>query len=189
MEAARLYGLGLKLVIRGAPGPSAVFLVIVAVTVAMPILQVWLARELLNGLADANRTGSGFGRDLLVPTLLYVATIVVPAALVPASTVINSIIEDRAVPMVDREIMRAAAGLPDLTRIERPAFHDEVRLLGQVVSVLPYLLYVAQSFGGAALTIAGVAFLLAGLHPLIPIAILLTIVPQMIAQNRHMRLY
>lgn len=186
-EAVRLYWMGLRLVWRGAPGPSAVFLVIVLITVAMPILQVWLARELLNGLAAAD--GAGFGRDLLVPTILYVATILVPSALGPARDIVSSIIEDRAVPVVDREIMAGVAALPDLTRIERPAFQDEARLLGQVVGILPYLLYVLQSFGGAILTIGGVSLLLTGLHPLIPVAILLSIVPQLVAQNRHMTLY
>ncbi len=188
-ETVRLYGTGLRLIVAGAPGPSAVFLVLVLATVAMPILQVWLAREVLDGLAAANQRGSGFDRALLWPTILYAATILIPTALNPAQSVLTSIIEDRAVPVVDREIMRCAAALPDLTRIERPAFHDEAHQLRQVVGVLPYLLFVLQNFGAALLTILGISLLLTGLHPLIPIAILLSLGPQAIAQNRHMVLY
>ena len=188
-ETARLYWTGLRLIVGGAPGPSAAFLVLVLATAAMPILQVWLARAVLDGLVATNQRGSGFDRALLGPTILYVATILIPSAVSPAQTVLSSIIEDRGVPVVDREIMRSAAALPDLTRIERPALHDEAHLLGQVVGVLPYLLFVLQNVAAAILTILGISLLLAGLHPLIPIAILLSLAPQAIAQNRHMVLY
>lgn len=97
-------------------------------------------------------------------------------------------LDNRATAEIDRRMMRAGTRLADLHRVERAAFQDVVRFLQDRAHLAPRLYRVAQEGVGSALTVLGLLLLLGRLHPLIPLALVATAVPRLIAERRRSRL-
>jgi len=93
------------------------------------------------------------------------------SALGPAVQTLSRRLEVRGTAEVDRRMMQAGERLPDLVRIERPAFQDDWNELRYTQRVPGALLTVVQNGGGALLTLAGLLLVLARLHPLLPLAL------------------
>ncbi|HET8851256.1 MAG TPA: ABC transporter ATP-binding protein, partial [Ktedonobacteraceae bacterium] len=91
---------------------------------------------------------------------------------------------ERLVAEIDRRVMRAAARLVDLHRIEAPSFHDEVKLIQQCSHDAAVLLPNLANGPGSMLTLGGLLLLLGQIHPVLPLALLLVGIPYQRAQRR-----
>ena len=131
----RLYGRGLALVIVSAPLAGGTYLVLLAVLSLLPVLQVWLAKLLLDAIAAGASGDQEAVGGAVTLAVVYALTLVVPAGLRPVHAALSSWLQDRSVVEVDRRLMQAGARLVDLYRIERPAFHDEVTMARRGITV------------------------------------------------------
>jgi len=194
--ALRLFGRGLALVLAGAPLPAILYLALVALLSALPVAQVWLGKVVVDLLARAGHGGGvvagtapslthpGLAASAMLPALLYVATVAVIAGLEPVRDVLSTWLRDQAVAAIDRRLMAAGAALADLTRIERPAFQDELRMVEEVSAHAPTLVRFLQNGLGATLTLAGLLVLLGRLQPLLPVALVACSVPHVLIVQR-----
>ncbi len=183
-DSLRLWGRGLALVMKAAPRIVAVYLALAFVLSLLPVLQVWLSKLVVDGLAIAVGGASGSASAVIVLAVLYALTLVLPAGLEPIQRTLNIWLEDRAVAEVDRRLMVAGARLQDLVRIERPAFQDRLRLLQDAIYFLPRLFEFLQLGLGTALTLGGLLLLLARLHPLLPLVLAALSAPHLFSEKR-----
>ena len=180
----RLYGRGLALVIVSAPLAGGTYLVLLAVLSLLPVLQVWLAKLLLDAIAAGASGDQEAVGGAVTLAVVYALTLVVPAGLRPVHAALSSWLKDRSVVEVDRRLMQAGARLVDLYRIERPAFHDEVTMARRASQMALVLLQLLQGVMGAALTLVGLLILLGQLHPLLPLALVVVSLPHLFAELR-----
>jgi ATP-binding cassette, subfamily B, bacterial len=178
----RVFLAGLQLIWRAAPLAGSLFLLLLVVQSAAPVVQVWLVKAVTNALA------SGHGAGAMVPAFGYALTLLVPGAIRPAQLAIEAWMEDRAVAAIDRRLMDAGSRLVDLVRLERPAFQDEVRFTQESALRVPRILTMLQYGPGTMLTLAGLFVLLSNLNPLLPLALAVFTVPHLIAEAKHVRL-
>lgn len=185
----RTWRRGLGLVVAAAPGPASAYLAIVTVLSLVPLAQVWLTKLLVDHLQAAAAAGGAAATPLRLQVAvalaaLYALALAVPAALGPLRVVVAATVEDRAQAAVDRRLMDAGRRLADLYRVERPAFHDELRLLNMASGKLVWAFAFLHHGPGTALTLAGVFLLLAQLHPLIPLVLAAVAVPHLLGERR-----
>lgn len=167
-----------------APGAAAIFLVATAVLSFLPVAQVWLGKVVVERLAHTAPANPAIVGGALVPAALYAVTLAVSAGLAPVKQAASRWLQDRAVGVVDGQVMSAGSRLVDLFHIERPAFQDEWRTL-QWAQMAPLGLFqVIENSLGSLLTIGALLLLLARLHPLIPVALLCALGPQAAATMR-----
>ena len=183
-DSFRLWGRGLALVMKAAPLIVAVYLALVLALSLLPVLQVWLSKLVVDGLAIAVGGASGSTSAVIVLAVFYALTLVVPAGLEPIQRTLNIWLEDRAVAEVDRRLMHAGTRMADLMRIERPAVQDELRLIQEGVHFPLRLLDFLQYGLGTALTLGGLLLLLARLHPLLPLVLAAVSVPHLFSERR-----
>ncbi len=171
----------LALVVRVEPGTSTGYLILALVSGLLPVAQIWLAKLVVDGLV----AGVGADPDWIIALAGgYALTLVVPAALDPIRLALAAWLEDRIVAEVDHRLMDAGAALPDLYRIEQPIFGDELRTVEEVPFWLPRLLPALQHGLSLTITLGGLLALLGGLHPLLPVAIILAALPHHLAEYR-----
>ncbi len=180
----RLYGRGLALVIVSAPLAGGTYLVLLAVLSLLPVLQVWLAKLLLDAIAAGASGDQEAVGGAVTLAVVYALTLVVPAGLRPVHAALSSWLKDRSVVEVDRRLMQAGARLVDLYRIERPAFQNEVAMARRASQMALVLLQLLQGIMGAALTLVGLLILLGQLHPLVPLVLVVVSLPHLIAEGR-----
>ena len=180
----RTWRRGLALVTMAAPRIVAVYLALVIVLSLVPVLQVWLLRLVVDGLAVAGGDPAVSVFAVLALAVFYAATYVFPAGLEPFQRMLNVWLEDRAVAAMDRRMMDAGIRLQDLVRIERPAFQDQLRLVQDAIFFLPRLVDYLQIGLGTALTLGGMFFLLARLHPILPLVLAVLSVPHLFSEKR-----
>ena len=176
---------GLALVVMAAPRIVVVYLTLVVVISLVPVLQVWLLRLLVDGLAVAAAVAEGSASTVLVLAVLYALTYVIPAGLEPIQRTLNVWLEDRAVAATDRRLMDAGIRLTDLIQIERPAFQDRLRLVQEAIFFLPRLIAYMQMGLGTALTLGGMLLLLARLHPILPVILVVLSAPHFFGEKRQ----
>ena len=183
-DSLRLWGRGLGLVMTAAPRIVVVYLALAFVLSLLPVLQVWLSKLVIDGLAIAVAGASGSASAVMALSVLYALTLVIPAGLQPIQRTLDIWLEDRAVAEMDRRLMDAGAHLTDLVRIERPAFQDQLSLVQESVFFLPRLLSFLQMGLGTALTLGGLFLLLARLNPLLPLVLVLLSAPHLVSEQR-----
>lgn len=175
---ARVFRRSLALLTVVAPRTIGAHLTIVALSIALPLVQVWLAKLVVNAVVARSRW------DTLTLAVFYGVTLVAPSALGPAQAALTAWLEERVVAEVDRRMMAASSRLTDLVRVERPAFQDELHLLRQVNLFLPRLFSGLQQGGSAILTLGGLLILLVSLHPALPLALAVATVPHLVMVQR-----
>ena len=180
----RLYGRGLALPIRSAPLAGGTFLVLLAILSLLPVLQVWLAKLLLDAIADGAGGDQGAVGGAVTLAVIYALTLVVPAGLQPVQAALSSWLQDHSMVEVDRRLMQAGARLVDLYRIERPAFHDEVTMARRGSLLAAVILRMLHQIVGTPLTLVGLLILLGQLHPLLPLALVVVSLPHLFAELR-----
>ncbi len=180
----RLYGRGLALVIVSAPLAGGTYLVLLAVLSLLPVLQVWLAKLLLDAIAAGVGGDQGAVGGAVTLAVVYALTLVVPAGLRPIQMALTGWLQDRSAVEMDRRQMQAGARLVDLYRIERPAFQDEVTMVRRGSAMALVLLQLLQGVVGTALTLVGLLILLGRLHPFLPLALVVVGLPHLFAEWR-----
>jgi ATP-binding cassette subfamily B protein len=189
LESLRLQWRGLQLLAASAPLPMAVYLALLVLFSLVPVIQVWLLKQLVDALsAPLHLAGGRAGmRDsglLIALAVLYLLTLVIPGGLQPLYDNLEAIIKERVIVEVDRRIMQSSARLVDLQRVEAPSFHDEVKLIRQSSYEVPQMLGMLSLGPGTMLTLGGLLLLLAKIHPLLPLALLLVGIPNARARRR-----
>jgi hypothetical protein len=122
----RFLGRGVAVIAAGAPGATALFVVLTVLASILPVAQVWLGKLVVDGLAHG-AAGGGAGAApgaagslsgaVLVPAVLYAGVMALGSALVPAVRTLSSRLEVRGQAEVDRRMMQAGGRLVDLVRI------------------------------------------------------------------------
>jgi ATP-binding cassette subfamily B protein len=159
---------------------AAFYAVLVVVISLMPVGQAWLSKLIVDDLANASLTLTG----VLVLGTLYALTLVLPAALEPVQHTLSVWLEDQAVAKVDHRLMEAGARLADLSRMEQPTFHDELRVARESIYYAPRFFQALKYLVGTGLTLVGLLFLLATLNPLIPLALATATIPHLMAERK-----
>ena len=184
-EDLRVLGRSLSLVLAAAPAAAGTYVAVMTIVSVLPVAQVWLTKRLVDSLAE--RGDSDPSAVLLAS--LFALTLALAAGAGPLQQMMAIWLQDHSVAEIDRRLMYAGTRLADLYRIERPAFADELRSL-QMMHYLPLALMtsVLQRGLGIVLTLSGLLLLLAGLHPLIPVAFALLSIPHLAVADRLGRL-
>ncbi len=180
---------GLKLLVASAPLLVTGSLALRVLFSVVPVIQVWLMKQLIDllsaSLPHAGRhAGTLDGTMLILLAVLYLLTLVLPEGLQPVEVSLNAAIGERLVAEIDRRVMRAAARLVDLQRIEAPSFHDEVKLIQQCSHDAAVLLPNLSNGPGSMLTLGGLLLLLGQIHPVLPLVLLLVGIPYLRARHR-----
>jgi ATP-binding cassette subfamily B protein len=98
-------------------------------------------------------------------------------------------VTEKASKNIHLEIMRAGLRLEGLDYVDNPVFHDRRAVLEKNALYLPINAFrLATDLLSAAVTVLGMVALLFGLHPLIPVLILLFSAPELYTQKRSHRL-
>jgi ATP-binding cassette subfamily B protein len=188
---------GIGLILAAAPATAAAVGVLVLVQNLLPVAQVWLTKAVVDALvavaAPASAPGTAQSADpsrllpVLLPAVLYAVTLLAPLV-GPLEFALVLLLQDRAGAEIDRRLIGAGTRLVDLFHLERPAFHEEFSLLNQAASVpRDFLAFVRQGVASL-ITGSGVLLLLAGLHPLIPLALVAAGVPRAVVAQRVQQL-
>ncbi len=182
LDGWRVYWRGVQLVVAAAPLPAIASLALVVLFSVVPVMQVWLMKWLVDVLSAPLHLAGGQvsaldGSLLITLVVLYILTLLIPGGLEPLRNGLDATINERAVAEIDRRIMRAAARLVDLQRIEAPSFHDEVKLIRQSSYEVLQILGGLSLGPGTILTLGGLLLLLGQIHPVLPLALLLVGIP------------
>jgi|DewCreStandDraft_2_1066082.scaffolds.fasta_scaffold00122_13 ATP-binding cassette subfamily B protein len=181
----RVLARGLALVLAAAPGTAAAYVTLVIILNLLPVVQVWLTKLVVDQITGgAAGLSSPAMTTALILAALYVLTLVVPAGMQPIQAALAAWLEDRAVREVDHRLMRAGGALVDLSRLERPAFQDELRVLQISSYSVPRLFHSIQDGLGIGLTLTGLLLLLGQLHPLLPLVLAGVSAPHLVAERR-----
>ncbi|MYB76602.1 MAG: ABC transporter ATP-binding protein [Chloroflexi bacterium] len=175
---------GLYMGLAPAPAVATIYVALAVLTSAMPVAQVWLGKILLDQLALVVGGAAIALSVILLTAALYALTMGLQTALEPVQEVLTAWLEDRAVGAFDRRLMAAGGRLIDLYQVERPSFQDNLAVVQFGSYIVPRLPTFLQSGLRPALTLAGLLFLLARLHPFIPLVLMLATVPYLISERR-----
>lgn len=179
MREMRLLARGIGLVVGTVPLGAAIYVIAGMLGAFGPVLNIWL----LKIVVDRAAAGAPPNEVALLAVLAALPLVLI-AGKQWLTDPVRQRIEDRAAAVVDQRLMAAGLRLVDLHRIERPAFADELRLIRTVRGALPQLLPALQSIAGNAVQLGGLIFLLAGLHPLLPVALVALALPPLVAERR-----
>ena len=182
-----LFGRGLHLGLAPTPGVAAIFVALALLTSAMPVAQVWLGKVLLDQLALAVGGTAIALSAILLTAAFYALIMVLQTALEPVQEAITARLEERALGEFDRRLMAAGGRMVDLYDIERPSYQERLAHVMFGSFIVPRLVGFLQSGLRPALTLAGLLALLVGLHPLIPLVLLLATIPYLISERRMAR--
>jgi len=132
----------------------------------VPIVQIWLAREIVNALATGDTTRA------MVAGTISVLSVLLYSCIEPYQEILATQIEDHGVANVDRELIAAGIRLQDLVRVSDPAYGDRTDAVTVSADRLTMSVTQASRWYGGMLSLVGILVSLATLHPLIPIALL-----------------
>ena len=183
----RAAGRGLALIIKPAPAAASIYLGLIIVLALVPVLGVWLGKLLMEAVTSGASGTLDTGNRVIVLGTLYALTLVIPTGLKPIQEALSASIENRAVGEVDRRLMRVGATLVDLYRVEHPSFRDELHLLQYRAAIRGPRLLVFLQRSLPLLTLIGLLFLLARLHPLLPLLLTAVAIPHLIAEEHYSR--
>ena len=177
-EAIRVMLRGAILISVASPAMVAIYVAVMVTLGLLPILQAWLAKLVLDALADGATAEFIFTLAVLTALALMIA-----AALGPVERFFSAWLTDRSVAEVDRALIAAGGRLVDLYRIERPGFADELRFLERASRNLSRLFAATSRFISTTIALIGMLILVGGLHPLLPVVLTVLIIPRLRAER------
>jgi ATP-binding cassette subfamily B protein len=172
----RLLARAAAVTVTATPGPAVGSLVLAVAQAFVSIGGVWLTKVIVDRLAA--------GGDATGPALLYGATLLFAATAEPIKRVLAALVEERAVGEVDRRLMAAGVRLCDLYRVERPAFGDELEVLGKAIYFVPRSILLLDRAISVPVTLAGVLGLLIRVNPVLPAVLGAVTVGHILAEQR-----
>ena len=180
--SARLLALAVRLAWRASPPLLLGIGLLSLVQAALPLVQLALTKAVLDRLLElAQATPLAAGRaQLPLGAWIALAALAVGASRVihPLSAACEALAGDRLTGHVTGQLIRAANAWPGIARFEDPSFAEDLRIARERASKAGLTLAREGAHCAAALFgAAGLAVVLAALHPLAPIAIALCAVP------------
>src|SRR5260221_10147792 len=147
-------------------------------------LQLALSRAVSDKLAAS--LGRTAGLDPLVTHVPLAAWIVLTLAVValgqlvaPLTALFQSRASDRLTGYVTEQVMQAANRWQGLERFEDPGFADDLKRAREAANRGVDLVYFGAIVASALLTALSLSITLGGLHPLVPLLLILATLPQM----------
>lgn len=172
----RLLARAVAITVTATPAPAVGSLVLAGAQAFVTIAGVWLIKVIVDRLAA--------GGDATGLALLYGATLLFAATAEPIKRVLAALVEERAVGEVDRRLMAAGVRLCDLYRVERPAFGDELEVLGKAIFFVPRSILLLDRAISVPVTLAGVLGLLLRINPVLPLVLGAVTVGHIVAEQR-----
>lgn len=179
-KAVWSWGRWVALVAAIHPRLVTMFLGAVVIGGLFPVVQPVILGRLVDDLSP-DAIGVGGWLPLAVA---YAATFAIPSLLEPVRRAIGARLEESAVAAVDHRLMSAGRAMVDLTRVERPEFHDAIRTHHRVVVYLSQVWHYLGDSLQLIVPIIGLLLVLGTLHPLVPIGLALAIIPQLAIERR-----
>lgn len=184
-ETGRLFGLAVQLVRRASPRLLiGIFLLLMFQALLLP-LQLALSRAVIDRAAlDLGLLTNLDSIATRLPLLTWIGLTAVALALgqliQPFTSTLQSLAGDRLTGYVTEQLISAANRWQGLARFEDPAFADDLQRARKRAARGPLDLML---YGGRAalelFTVVGLALVLLGLHPLVPLLLILATLPQM----------
>jgi ATP-binding cassette, subfamily B, bacterial len=181
---ARICWTTVQLVWKASPILLVAVLLLFVVQSGLAPLQLALSRAVIDSLAAL--AGRATALDPIVthvPLAVWVALTLVVVALgqliAPVIAMLQSRIGDRLTGYITEQVMLAANRWQGLERFEDPGFADDLHRASEATSRSVDLIYFGAIVMLAMLTALSLSITLTGLHPLVPLLLILATLPQM----------
>ncbi|HEX9133909.1 MAG TPA: hypothetical protein VF844_16580, partial [Ktedonobacteraceae bacterium] len=173
-----------KLAWKAAPVLLVGVLLLFGVESLLPPLQLALSQAVIDSLsAPVGRTAALDPLVTHVPLAVWIAltiAVVAPGQLIaPLIAMLQSQAGDRLTGYVTEQVMQAANRWQGLERFEDPSFADDLHRAREAATRSIDLVYFGAIVALALLTALSLSITLVGLHPLIPLLLILATLPQM----------
>ena len=164
-----------------APGWAAAMLLLTLIQAALPPLNIWLTKRIVNIVAEGLGTGS-LGTLLLI----YVVLNLTAAGLAPTLHATETLLNERLTEDVTMQVLAKMNSFTELSWFEDPAVYDDVKMISGEAPHLPRrLLRPVVELAQSVLPAIGLSLLLATLHPLIPFVLLGAMLPGLVVARHH----
>jgi ATP-binding cassette subfamily B protein len=180
--ALRGIGFILRMFWAAAPGMAAAMVALTLLNGLMPALAAWLSKQVVDQVATTSRA-PWVERAVLFLGLLYVAAQLVTSLLNPLLEAVNGLVTEYLLGHVNVLVMRKANRFPDLSRFEEARYYDDLQRIAREAGYLPMnVLYGVASLLQASVASAGLLLLIGRFHPLLPVVLVLTALPELRAR-------
>jgi ATP-binding cassette subfamily B protein len=151
----------------------------------LPAVLAYTSKTIIDSLVAANTTS----RVPILLGCLYLVLLLVQYIGQVVLVHVNETLTETSSRNIHLEIIKSAIRLEGLYYFENPDFHDRRSLLERDALYIPMnLLRFLTDLGSIAVTTLGMVVLLFGLHPLIPLLIILAGIPDVLTQKRAHRM-
>jgi len=183
-STARTCWTTVKLAWKAAPLLLVGVLLLFGVESLLPPLQLALSRAVIDSLAaPVGRTAALDPLVTHVPLAVWIALTIAVVALgqliAPLIAILQSQAGDRLTGYVTEQVMQAANRWQGLERFEDPSFADDLKRAREAATRGVDLVYYGAIVALALLTALSLSITLGGLHPLVPLLLILATLPQM----------
>jgi len=173
-----------KLAWKAAPLLLVGVLLLFGVESGLTPLQLALSRAVIDKLAaPVGRTAALDPLVTHVPLAVWIALTLAVVALgqfaAPLTALLQSRASDRLTGYVTEQVIQAANRWQGLERFEDPSFADDLKRAREAANRGVDLVYFGAIVALALLTVLSLSITLGGLHPLVPLLLMLATLPQM----------
>lgn len=184
-QTGRLLGLIIKLAWQANPRLVAAILLLVVLQSALSPVELALSKAVIDRIAldlNLNVSSGGLASLMPLPAWIAITALVISMAqlIEPFTTTMQSIAGDRLTGHFEGLVIRAANRWKGLARFEDPSFANDLHVVRENSprAGLEIMIYGVQT-SALLCTSVGFVFILARLHPLVPLFLLLANLPQM----------
>jgi ATP-binding cassette subfamily B protein len=164
-----------------APGWAAAMALLTLIQAAVPPLNIWLTKRIVNVVAE----GLGIG-SLGTLLLIYVVLHLTAAGLAPTLHATETLLNLHLTGHVTTQVLDKVNSFTELAWFEDPTFYDDVKRISEGAPHLPRrLLRPVVELAQSVLPAIGLSLLLATLHPLIPFVLLAAMLPGIVVARHH----
>jgi ATP-binding cassette subfamily B protein len=178
-----LYARAMRLLVEADSRLMATQTVLVLILGLLAPATLWVYKMLVDRAANASYFGS-LQLSAAIAMGTYIALGAVRAAVEPIQQAVGANLQDRVLMLMDRRLMDAAARIADTTPFDRPILYDNLRLAKEAAFRPLRLTVLLRDFASSLLAIAGSLLVLVYLHPLLPAALAMLLLPHMRAHSR-----
>ena len=187
LETVHLCRVAFALTWRAHPVLVAATLVLLVVQAALPPLQLWFSQAIVDRISfDLALTAQASNLVRMLPLAAWIGLAAVAVGLAqflqPLSATLHVMAGDRITGFLSAELMRATNRWQGLARFEDPKLADDLEYARLHIEEGGGLEVMANGARAllALFTVAGMALLLATLHPLVPLLLILLTIPALV---------
>jgi len=148
----------------------------------VPIATLWVGKLIIDGVVEAQRSGTGW-RPILGLVLIEVAIVIVGELLARASMLVDGLLGDMFSNRTSVRLMEHAATL-DLAQFEDPTFYDHLERARRQTSARLGLLSQLLGIGEGIITLSTLSVALLAFNPWLMLLLLVTILPRFFSETR-----